>query len=155
MFFFLVEEQSDGASKAWQVSQPVRACEPTAPAYFFVVKVMFVGVVNGAVKSLSWPMKTVVYFDQQTGASLVDRWPNSSFWCLTIFFITNGKKKRKPQKESVTKQVCNFFNSFLIIISAYDDQIFLKKIADLCSRFRATKLCLLCFVFKWQPAVVA
>ena len=38
----------------WNVSQPVRACEPglgdlskpTAPAYFFVVKVMLVGVVN-------------------------------------------------------------------------------------------------------------
>ena len=52
--FFLVEEQSDGASEAGQVSQPVRACEPglgdlsklTAPAYFFVIKVMFVGVVN-------------------------------------------------------------------------------------------------------------
>ena len=54
MFFFLVEERSDGASKAGQVSQPVRACEPglgdlskpTAPAYFFDVKVMFVGVMN-------------------------------------------------------------------------------------------------------------
>ena len=48
--FFLVEERSE----AGQVSQPVRACEPglgdlskpTAPAYFFVVKVMLVGVVN-------------------------------------------------------------------------------------------------------------
>ena len=52
--FFLVEEQSGGASEAGQVSQPVRACEPglgdlsepTAPAYFFVIKVMFIGVVN-------------------------------------------------------------------------------------------------------------
>ena len=26
--FFLAEEQSDGASKAGQVSQPVQACEP-------------------------------------------------------------------------------------------------------------------------------
>ena len=40
--FFLVEEQSDGAREAGQVSQPVRACEPelgdlskpAAPAYF-------------------------------------------------------------------------------------------------------------------------
>ena len=48
--FFLVEERSE----AGQVSQPVQACEPglgdlskpTAPAYFFVVKVMLVGVVN-------------------------------------------------------------------------------------------------------------
>ena len=52
--FFLVEEQSHGASEAGQVSQPVRACEPglgdlskpTALAYFFVVKVILVGVVN-------------------------------------------------------------------------------------------------------------
>ena len=52
--FFLVEERSDGASEAGQVSQPVRACKPglgdlsklTAPAYFFVVKVMFASVVN-------------------------------------------------------------------------------------------------------------
>ena len=52
--FFLVEERSDGASEAGQVSQPVRACEPglgdlskpTAPAYFFGVKLMFVGVVK-------------------------------------------------------------------------------------------------------------
>ena len=52
MDFFLVEERSDGASEARQVSQPVRACEPglgdlpklTAPAYFFGVKLMFVGV---------------------------------------------------------------------------------------------------------------
>ena len=52
--FFLVEERSDGASKAGQVSQPVQACEPglgdlskpTAPAYFFGAKLMFVGVVN-------------------------------------------------------------------------------------------------------------
>ena len=48
--FFLVEEWSE----AGQVSQPVRACEPglgdlskpTAPAYFFGVKLMFVGVMN-------------------------------------------------------------------------------------------------------------
>ena len=52
--FFLVEEQSDGASEAGQVSQPVRACKqglgdlskPTTPAYFFGVKLMFVGFVN-------------------------------------------------------------------------------------------------------------
>ena len=52
--FFLVEEQSNGASKAGQVSQPVRACEPglgdlsklTAPAYFLGVKLMLVGVMN-------------------------------------------------------------------------------------------------------------
>ena len=52
--FFLVEEQSDGASEAGQVSQPVRACEPGAggpvqvdcTSIFFVVKVMLVGVVN-------------------------------------------------------------------------------------------------------------
>ena len=54
MFFFLVEEQSDWASEAGQVSQPVRACEPglgdlsklTAPAIFFGVKLMFISVVN-------------------------------------------------------------------------------------------------------------
>ena len=54
MFFFLVEERSDRASEAGQVSQPVRACEPglgdlskpTAPAYFLGVKLMFVGVMN-------------------------------------------------------------------------------------------------------------
>ena len=42
------------ASEAGQVSQPVRACKPglgdlfkpTAPAYFFGIKLMFVGVVN-------------------------------------------------------------------------------------------------------------
>ena len=51
---FLVEEQSDWASEAEQVSQPVRACKPglgdlskpTAPAYFFGVKLMFVDIVN-------------------------------------------------------------------------------------------------------------
>ena len=54
MFFFIVEEQSDWASEAGQVSQPVQACrlglgdlsKPTAPANFFGVKLMFVGVVN-------------------------------------------------------------------------------------------------------------
>ena len=52
--FFLVEEQSDGASEAVKVSQPVRAFEPglgdlsklTAPAYLFGVKLMFVSVIN-------------------------------------------------------------------------------------------------------------
>ena len=52
--FFPVEEQSDGASEAGQVSQPVQACEPglgdpskpTAPAYFWGVKLMFIGVMN-------------------------------------------------------------------------------------------------------------
>ena len=52
--FFLVEEQSDRASKAGQVSQPVRTCNSglgdlsklTAPAYFWGVKLMFVGVIN-------------------------------------------------------------------------------------------------------------
>ena len=52
--FYLVDERSDGASKAGQVSQPVRACKPglgdlskpIAPAYFWGVKLMFVGVVN-------------------------------------------------------------------------------------------------------------
>ena len=52
--FLLVEEQSNGASEAGQVSQPVGACElglgdlskPTAPAYFFGIKLMFVGVMN-------------------------------------------------------------------------------------------------------------
>ena len=52
--FFLVEERRDGASEAGQVSGPVRACEPglgdlsklNAPAYFFGVMLMFVGVVN-------------------------------------------------------------------------------------------------------------
>ena len=52
--FFLVKEQSDGTSKAGQVSWPVRACEPglgdlskpTAPAYLFGVKLMFVGLMN-------------------------------------------------------------------------------------------------------------
>ena len=52
--FFLAEEQSNGASKAGQVSQSVRACEPglgdlyklTAPAYFFGVKLMFEVVLN-------------------------------------------------------------------------------------------------------------
>ena len=52
--FFLVEEQSDGASEARQVSQPVRACEPglgdlpkpTTPAYFLGGKLMLVGVMN-------------------------------------------------------------------------------------------------------------
>ena len=57
MFFFLVEE----GSKAWQVSQPVQACEPgqrdlselTAPANFFGVNLIFVGVVNfGQVKKI-------------------------------------------------------------------------------------------------------
>ena len=50
----LVEEQSDRASKAGQVSQPVQAFEPglgdlfkpTAPEYFLEVKLMFVGVMN-------------------------------------------------------------------------------------------------------------
>ena len=54
MFFFLVEERRDEASKAGQVSQPVRACKnglgdlskPTPPAYFGGVKLMFVGVMN-------------------------------------------------------------------------------------------------------------
>ena len=49
MFFFLVEEQSDGAREAGQVSQPVQACElgpgdlskPTVPAYFWGVKLIF------------------------------------------------------------------------------------------------------------------
>ena len=52
--FFLIEEQSDRASEAGQVSQPGQACEPrlgdlfklTAPAYFLEVKLMFVGVMN-------------------------------------------------------------------------------------------------------------
>ena len=52
--FFLAEEQSKGASEAGQVSQPVRSCEPglgdlskpTSPAYFFGIKLMFVGVMN-------------------------------------------------------------------------------------------------------------
>ena len=52
--FYLVDERSDGASKAGQVSQPVQACKPglgdlskpIAPAYFWGVKLMFVGVVN-------------------------------------------------------------------------------------------------------------
>ena len=52
--FFLVEERRDRASKPGQVSQPVQACEPglgdlsklTAPACFFVVKVMFIGAMN-------------------------------------------------------------------------------------------------------------
>ena len=52
--FFLVEEQSDRASDAGQVSQPVRACKPrlgelskpTTPAYFFGGKLMFVSVAN-------------------------------------------------------------------------------------------------------------
>ena len=52
--FFRVEERSDRASQAGQVSQPVQACEPgqgdlsklIVPAYFFGVKLMFVGVVN-------------------------------------------------------------------------------------------------------------
>ena len=52
--FFLVEEQSDGAIEAGQVFQPVWAWELglgdlsklTAPAYFWGVKLMFVGVVN-------------------------------------------------------------------------------------------------------------
>ena len=56
--FFLEEE----GSKAGQVSQPVRACKtglgdlskPTAPAYFFGVKLMFVGVMNfGQVKKIT------------------------------------------------------------------------------------------------------
>ena len=50
MFFFLVEERRE----AGQVSQPVRACKPgledlskpTAPAYFWGVKLMYVGVMN-------------------------------------------------------------------------------------------------------------
>ena len=54
MGFFLVEERSDRASEAWQVSQPVRACKtglgdlskPTAPAYYFGVKLMLVGAMN-------------------------------------------------------------------------------------------------------------
>ena len=54
MFFFLEEERSDGVSKAWQVSQPVGACElglgdlskPTSTAYFWGVKLMLVGVMN-------------------------------------------------------------------------------------------------------------
>ena len=52
--FFLVEEQSDGASEAGQVSQPVQACEPglgdlpkpTTPAPFLGVKLMFVVIMN-------------------------------------------------------------------------------------------------------------
>ena len=48
--FFLVEE----GSEAGRVSQPVGACEPglgnlskpTPPAYFFGVKLMFIGVMN-------------------------------------------------------------------------------------------------------------
>ena len=54
MFFFLVEEQSDGARVAGQVFQPVQACEPglgdlsklTTSLYFWGLKLMFVGVVN-------------------------------------------------------------------------------------------------------------
>ena len=61
MIFFLVEEQSDGASKAGQVPQPVQACKPglgdlskrTALAYFFDVQLMFVGVINfGQIKKI-------------------------------------------------------------------------------------------------------
>ena len=47
--YFLVEERSDRASKAGQVFQPVQACKPskpTAPAYFWGVKLMFGGPVN-------------------------------------------------------------------------------------------------------------
>ena len=52
--FFLVGEQSNRASEAGQVSQPVQACQPglgdlsklTTPAYFLGVKLMFVSVVN-------------------------------------------------------------------------------------------------------------
>ena len=48
--FFLGKEQSNGASEAGQVSQPVRFCEPglgdlsklTTPAYFWGVKLTFV-----------------------------------------------------------------------------------------------------------------
>ena len=60
---FLIEEQSNGASKAWQVSQPqpVQACELglgdlsklTASAYFWGVKLMLVCVMNfGQVKKI-------------------------------------------------------------------------------------------------------
>ena len=51
-YFFLVEEQSDGASEAssywlWQLSKP------TPPAYFLGVKLMFVGVMNfGQIKKI-------------------------------------------------------------------------------------------------------
>ena len=52
--FFIVEELSDRASEAGQVSQPVQACEPglgdlskpTAPTYFLCVKLMFVSVMK-------------------------------------------------------------------------------------------------------------
>ena len=54
--FFLEEEQSDGASEAWQVSQPVRACKPglgpggpvqaNHTSIFLGVKLMFDGVMN-------------------------------------------------------------------------------------------------------------
>ena len=51
--FFLVEEQSNGASEAGQVSQQVCVCEPglgdlsklTAPVYFLGVKLIFVIVI--------------------------------------------------------------------------------------------------------------
>ena len=50
---FLVEERSDGATEAGQVSQPVQACKSglvdlskqTAPAYFLGENLMFVVVI--------------------------------------------------------------------------------------------------------------
>ena len=54
MFFFLVEEQSNRASEAGQVSQPVQASKQglgdlsklTAPSYLFGIKLMLVSVVK-------------------------------------------------------------------------------------------------------------
>ena len=51
---FFVEDQSERASKAGKVSQPVQACKPglgdlskpTAPAYLFGINLMFFGVMK-------------------------------------------------------------------------------------------------------------
>ena len=78
--FFLVEERSE----AGQVSQPVRACEPglgdlskpTAPAYFFGVKLMFVGVVKfGQIQKIMFVV-VIIFWSYSNRFSVILIWSN-------------------------------------------------------------------------------
>ena len=99
--FFLVEERRDRANEeAGQVSQPVRACEPglgdlfkpTAPAYFWGVKLIFVGVVNfGHVQLLRFVVLKI--FGHVLTLILVVLIQSSNLACLNFFCSTYNFQK--------------------------------------------------------------
>ena len=108
--FFLVEEYILRASEAGQVSQPVQACQPglgdpskpTAPAYFWEVKLMFVNVTNfDQIKKIRF-IVVKIFWSYFNKFSFLLIWSSklASFKSLKLnFFFRNFQSF--PQKDTI------------------------------------------------------